>query len=253
MFPFRVSETCFYSCLSSSVAPRNSMMFWSPIFVWGFLAHFSLHFLLLFLAPLLQKFSNDVPQWGFLFLPCPGLSGWKITPFPCENFSYMVRKLPNFPSSFSLFSLSGTIISQISLPGLIFKISDWFFPILYFYTLLPTLLAISLMLPFTVSVEGFISVLLFVVSVLPCCMHYLFSQGFLFVCFCFVPGDSYRHYKQTKQNKTKTERRLCTWFQDGGTLDWGLYGGDLAASQLFEGRVLETSYSREDSIHPPVL
>lgn len=118
----------------------------------------------------------------FLFLPCPGLSSWKLTPFHCEHFSYTVRKLPNFPSSFSLFSLSGTIISQISLPGLIFKISDLFFPILYFYTFLSTLLAISLMLPFTVSVKGFISVLLLVVSVLPCCVHYLFLKGFcLFV------------------------------------------------------------------------
>ena len=138
-----------------------------------------------FLAPLLQKFSNDVPQWGFLFLPCPGLSSWKITPFPCENFSYTVRKLPNFPSSFSLFSLSGTIISQISLPGLIFKISDLFFPILCFYTFLPTLLAISLMLPFTVSVEGFISVL--------CCfslalLHALSVFSRAFVClFLFCP------------------------------------------------------------------
>lgn len=122
-----------------------------------------------------------------LFLPRPGLSSWKLTPFRCENFSHTVRKLQKFPSSFFLFSLSGTIISQILLPGLIFKISDLFFPTPYFHTFLHTLLAVPLLLPFTVSVKGFISVLL---------PH------------------------------------------------WG---------DLFEERVLETNYSREDSLHPYVL
>lgn len=103
------------------------------------------------------------------------------------------------------------------------------------------------MLPFAASAKGFISGLLLVVSVLPAACIICFLKGFWFVfvlSLVILTGTI---------NKQKMERRLCTRFQDGGTLDCGLYWGDLAASQLFEERVLETSYSREDSFHPYVL
>lgn len=193
------------------------MTFWPCIFVWGFLAPFSLHFLLLSLGPLLHPWSSDVFKWRVsvrLFCSSIVLASQVGGSYPSIMKIFLILLLSQLPFLHFLFSLWNFyyfifIISQILLPGLIFKPSYLSFPILYFYTFC----LLSEGFPYNVTFQTFcpgfhFSSPLFVVSVLLCCLNCLFPLGFILSL--FVPGDSYRHWKK------KRKKKLCTWFQDGG-------------------------------------
>lgn len=142
---------------------------------------------------------------ALLFIHCPGLPSWRLISFHYENFSYTASFTVSLPS-FSLFSLELLLVRYYS--------QDWSSSLLIY------LFLFSISILFADSLKDFLNVTfqtfcpgfhfsspLFVVSVLPCCLNCLFPPGLFCPClFLVILTDT----------KKKRNKKLCTWFQDGG-------------------------------------